>query len=286
MARHRKPGGRRDGAAASDGSGRRADGRPTGARRPARLPARSSVDESGALGGRHAVEAALANPQRHIRRLLVTAPRAAELAAAMAALPEQRRSALPQADPVERDDLDAMLPPGAVHQGLVALVAPLPEIAIETVAADAAADLVVVLDQVTDPHNVGAVLRSAAGFGAAAMILQDRHSPAANGTLAKAASGALDIVPVARVTNLSRAIGQLQEAGFWCVGLDDAATQPLAACGPWRRTALVLGAEDTGLRRLVGEQCDVLARLPTGPRLGALNVSAAAAIALYEIRRG
>jgi 23S rRNA (guanosine2251-2'-O)-methyltransferase len=227
------------------------------------------------LYGQHAVAAALANPKRDIRRLLAT-----EEAMRDVAPPADLRPEL-----VERRTLDQLLP-GAVHQGLALLAEPLPEPSFDDLIGAIEADsLFLLLDQVTDPHNVGAILRSAAAFGAQAVIVQDRHSPPLSGALAKAASGAIELVPLCRVVNLARALRDLKDAGVHTVGLDSAAAAGLAealAPGP---LALVLGAEGEGLRRLVGETCDRLARLPTRPPLASLNVSNAAAIALYAARQ-
>lgn len=223
------------------------------------------------LYGRHAVLAALANPQRRFRRLLLTAEAAKGWPAGPIA---------PAV--VDRAEIDRLLPPGSVHQGIALLPEPLDEIELEDVIA--AADgrtLLLVLDQVTDPHNVGAILRSAAAFGAAAVILPDRNAAPVTGTLAKSASGAVEHVPLVRVVNLARALRTLKDAEFWCIGLEGTAERSLAEALPAGRCALVLGAEGEGLRRLTAETCDELARLPTREAFASLNVSNAAAIALY-----
>lgn len=259
-----------------------AQGHRAAAARPA-----GPADDPTLVYGRHAVFAALANPRRRVVAIRHTPQAADLLAAALAALPEDRRSLLPAAQPVDRVELEAILPAETVHQGLVLKVEPLPDLDLgELLAEWHGRDdvMVVVLDQVTDPHNVGAVLRSAAAFGAAALVLQDRHGPPTTGALAKTASGALDVVPMVRVVNLARALRDLQEAGFWCTGLAEEGERDLAVVDLRGRCALVLGAEGTGLRRLTRETCDALARLPTCPPIGSLNVSAAAAVALYQAR--
>lgn len=233
--------------------------------------------ESGWIYGLHAVSAALNNPARKVRRLIATAESA-----------EKLQRACPQSPPekVDRQDIDAALPPNAVHQGVALLAEPLNQPALEDVIAGAGQRaVIVVLDQVTDPHNIGAVLRSAAAFGALAVVQTERGAPGATGIVAKSASGALEIVPLVTVTNLARALDTLQKADFWMIGLDGEANRTLAGIAPSGRTALVLGAEGKGLRRLTREHCDLLARLPTRPPVASLNISNAAAIALYELNR-
>jgi 23S rRNA (guanosine2251-2'-O)-methyltransferase len=233
------------------------------------------------LYGLHAVAAALGNPNRHRRRLLATAQGRDALKATGVA----DFGAAVQV--VERSEIEARLPPGAVHQGVALLADPLAEVPLPEVCAGAAADArVVVLDQATDPRNVGAVLRAAAAFGATAVIAQSRHAPEATGALAKAASGALETVPLIRVANLARALEKLKDAEFWCVGLDGGAEGTIAEALPRGRVALVLGAEGAGLRRLTRETCDELARIPITDTVESLNVAAAAAVALYEVVRG
>jgi 23S rRNA (guanosine2251-2'-O)-methyltransferase len=222
--------------------------------------------------GRHAVEAALANPDREIVRIWVTRETAAELD-----LPRQVPTSFADAA-----DLGRLVPRDAPHQGIVIEVERLDDILLADLL-DQAEDgrPLLVLDQVTDPHNVGAILRSAAAFDALGIVTQDRHAPPESGALAKAASGALEIVPWARVVNLARALDEIAEAGFWRIGLTGEAETELAdALGP-ARVALVLGAEGEGMRQNTEAHCDALARLPISGRIESLNVSNAAAIALY-----
>jgi 23S rRNA (guanosine2251-2'-O)-methyltransferase len=240
------------------------------------------------LYGLHTVAAAWLNPARECRRLLVTEP---GLAALEATIHRARALGLtrPGANTVGRPELDKLLPPGAVHQGAALEVGPLEELDMEDLCRwpeEKLPGAVVVLDQVTDPHNVGAILRSAAAFGAGAVIVTERHAPEATGVLAKSASGAVDVVPLIRVTNLARALGDLQKVGYWCVGLDESGRRPLPELDMTGRVAIVLGAEGSGLRRLTQERCDDLARLPTSGLISTLNVSNAAAVALYEWARG
>jgi 23S rRNA (guanosine2251-2'-O)-methyltransferase len=251
------------------------------------------------LYGVHAVRAALANPRRRCLRLLATAEAEKRLAPALSEPEKLQKSAhsTPATETVARERIDRLLPEGAVHQGLALLAEPLPQPTIrellapgrgpgdgaEGSGAPGRRQVVVILDRVTDPQNTGAVLRSAAAFGAAALITTRRHAPPESGALAKAASGALDHVPYLQIGNLVRALDDLKAAGFWCLGLSGDAQSSLAAVDPGGPLALVLGAEGTGLRRLTAEACDVMARLPTQGPIAALNVSNAAAVALYEL---
>jgi len=239
-----------------------------------------AADTSVWLYGIHTSLAALANPARRCARVLVCDPDLAKRAAA-AAVDRQR-----PLESVSREALEAALPDGAVHQGIAVLAAPLAPLPLDDICARLAGDpqaRLIVLDQVTDPHNIGAILRTAAAFEAAAVVVQDRHTPPVTGVLAKAASGGLEHCPLVRVTNLARALDSLKQAGVWCIGLDSAAAQPLRAAKVAGPTALVLGSEGEGLRRLTRENCDALARIPHAGPLASLNVSNAAAIALYEI---
>ncbi len=192
-----------------------------------------------------------------------------------------------RAQVLSREEMAQRLPAGAVHQGIAALVAPLEDAVLEDVLARCGEQaLVLALDQVTDPHNVGAILRSAAAFGAAGVIVTERHAPADTGVLAKAASGGLEIVPLVRAVNLARALEQLKEAGFWIYGFDERGEVPITSLDLGGRVCFVLGAEGEGLRRLTAEKCDRLATIPTNNALAALNVSNAAAVAAYEwVRR-
>ena len=223
--------------------------------------------------GRHAVYAALDNPDRTVRKIWGT---------------REALNAIVLPDGVtviysEVADLGRMVPNDAPHQGLVIEVEPLDDVWLGDLLAAGADDArpLLVLDQVTDPHNVGAILRSAAAFNALGIITQDRHSPPESGVVARAASGTLETVPWVRVVNLSRALDEIGEAGFWRIGLAGEAKQTLAEAMGQARIALVLGAEGEGMRHNTAEHCDQLARLPISSVVESLNVSNAAAIALY-----
>ena len=222
--------------------------------------------------GKHAVSAALDNPGRRVLKAWTTR----EAAGFMQFPPEVVVTM------AEVTDLARLVPSDAPHQGVVIEVEPLDEIWLGDLLTEAdERAILLVLDQVTDPHNVGAILRSAAAFGAIGIVTQDRHSPSEGGVLAKAASGALETVPWARVVNLARALDEIAEAGFWKIGLaGDATTDLKDALGP-SRIALVLGAEGPGMRANTRDHCDAIARLPITRMVESLNVSNAAAIALY-----
>jgi 23S rRNA (guanosine2251-2'-O)-methyltransferase len=224
--------------------------------------------------GRHAVIAALANPDRVVRKIWGTRDAINELE-------------LPPVLPIvysDVADLGRMVPYDAPHQGLVAEVEPLEDIWLGDMLEQGQDDTrpILVLDQVTDPHNVGAILRSAAAFDALGIVTQDRHAPPESGTIARAASGALEMVPWVRVVNLARALDEIADAGYWRIGLDGEADELLGpALSGASKVALVLGAEGEGLRHNSMAHCDILAKLPISPRMESLNVSNAAAIALY-----
>jgi 23S rRNA (guanosine2251-2'-O)-methyltransferase len=225
--------------------------------------------------GRHAVLAALANPERTVRKIWGTRE-------ALSALD------LPPIIPItyaDAADLGRLVPSDAPHQGLVAEVDPLEEIWLGDLLEQGAEDKrpLLVLDQVTDPHNVGAILRSAAAFDALGIVTQDRHAPPETGTLARSAAGTLEVVPWVRVVNLSRALDEIAEAGFWRVGLTGHAKATLGEVMGAGRVALVLGAEGEGMRQNTEAHCDQLARLPISPKVESLNVSNAAAVALYAV---
>jgi 23S rRNA (guanosine2251-2'-O)-methyltransferase len=229
------------------------------------------------IWGWHAVEAALANPRRSPpERILATPDRARQV--------EARFGALKHLEVTDNARLAQSLPQGAVHQGVALRGAVLAEAALADFT-PAPGAVLLMLDQVTDPQNVGAILRSAAAFGAAGVILQDRHAPKLAGALAKAAAGAVDKVAVAHVVNLARALDELTDAGWRAVGLAGEAGRPLAEALDGGPVVLVMGSEGEGLRRLVAEHCDELAMIPMPGGFESLNVSAAAAIALYEAAR-
>lgn len=228
--------------------------------------------------GKHAVYAALDNPNRVSRKLWATRE-----AASAIVIPAGLTVAF-----ADVADLGRMVPNDAPHQGLVLEVDPLEDVWLDDLLADGANDTrpILVLDQVTDPHNVGAILRSAAAFDALGIVTQDRHAPPEGGALAKAASGALEIVPWVRVVNLARALDAIGEAGYWRIGLTGHADRLLGDAIGMVKVALVLGAEGEGMRQNTEAHCDELAKLPISPKAESLNVSNAAAIALYAAATG
>jgi 23S rRNA (guanosine2251-2'-O)-methyltransferase len=232
------------------------------------------------LYGLHAVQAALANPGRKLGRAALTL-RAAETIGPK--LLDRVRVEI-----MEPGAIDRLLPPGAVHQGAALEAAALPTADLEEILeqpADGKRRVILVLDQLSDPHNVGAILRSASAFGALAVVVQDRHAPVQSGTLAKAASGALDLIPYVEVVNIARALDQMAEHGFWRIALAGDGEQTLRDAIPTGDVALVLGSEGEGIRRLVREHCEASAYIPIDGMMESLNVSNAAAIALYELAR-
>src|SRR5262245_40773134 len=224
--------------------------------------------------GIHAVEAALANPDRRIAKLYLTDNAERRLAEVLAKRKLAHERVLPR-------DLDRRLGPDTVHQGALIEAEPLAEPTLAELVEGSAGRPLIVLDQVTDPHNVGAILRSGAAFGAGGLVMTRRHSPPLDGALAKAASGALEHVPVALVQNLARALAELRELACVVIGLEDAAPDPIEALAWPERAALVLGAEGKGLRQLTRESCDRLVRIDTDGAMPSLNVSNAAAVALH-----
>lgn len=223
------------------------------------------------LYGWHPVTLALANPNRTIRKLWLTENAARRLA-------DENIDTRVTPELVRPDEIDRRLGPDAVHQGMLAEVEPLEGLDLEDLPQDG---MVLVLDQITDPHNVGAILRSAAAFKVNAVITTNRHSPEATGVLAKSASGALELVPIITVPNLARALNQLNDSGFMTVGLDSEGAETIDAVPLSAPLALVLGAEGQGLRRLTRETCSVVARLDMPGEIKSLNVSNAAVLALY-----
>jgi 23S rRNA (guanosine2251-2'-O)-methyltransferase len=246
---------------------------------PSRQIQRRAAAGSVLIFGIHAVEAALGNPRRGIRGVYLTDNAEHRLRAALAARQMPHERVLPR-------DLDRRLGAGTVHQGALAEAEPLEEPTLEALAAGAAGRPLLLLDHVTDPHNVGAVLRSAAVFGAGGLVMTRRHSPPLDGALAKSASGALEHGPVALVQNLARAMAELKEAGFTVLGLDSGATDLLEQTAWPGNVVLGLGAEGKGLRQLTRESCDRLVRIATDGALASLNVSNAAAVALHWAAAG
>lgn len=264
-------------------------------RKPDRRPPRSSEraqekrhfhkppqarPESGLwLYGLHAVRSALSNPKRFVRRAVLTDRAMEEIGVKLLGRVKFEIS--------DMHGVSRILPDAAVHQGVAVLCEPLPRLDLDAVLAPPGDKrrIVLVLDQITDPHNAGAILRTAAAFGVTAIVVQDRHSPPESGVLAKAASGALDLVPIVHVVNIARTLEDLGKRDFWRVALASGAESPLKDVAGTADIALVLGSEGGGIRRLVRERCDVSAFVPIDPAIDSLNVSNAAAIALYELRR-
>lgn len=234
------------------------------------------------LYGRHAVAAALANPDRRIRRGLAT-KNAADWLKEIGVPPEK----LAMMEDARPDAIDHLLPPGAVHQGIAVEAHDLERARLKDVCEPAGGRRpVVVLDQITDPQNIGAILRTAAAFGARAAIVQERRTPPLSGVLAKAAAGAVETLPVVKAVNISRALEALKELGYHCAGLTGDGGAPITALPKDQPIAIVLGAEGAGLRQLVAATCDGLYRIPIDPVMESLNVSNATAISLYEATRG
>ncbi|MEQ8441466.1 MAG: 23S rRNA (guanosine(2251)-2'-O)-methyltransferase RlmB [Alphaproteobacteria bacterium] len=255
----------------------RKKGRPKG---PARQSGATSAQSAGGGGrywlyGLHPVRAALSNPSRDCLRLLATH----NAADAVQGLADAKGLAPEEAD---RDMLDRLCGPDAVHQGIALEVVPQEPLSLGDLEDPVAGRPLLVLDQVTDPRNVGAILRSAAIFGACAVAIQDRNAPPESAALAKAAAGALESVPLVRVGNLARALDELKDQGYWVAGLAGEAEETLSALPLDRPLALILGSEGDGMRRLTREHCDQLVRIAMAPNaVGSLNVSNAAAVTLF-----
>ncbi|MDR1026481.1 MAG: 23S rRNA (guanosine(2251)-2'-O)-methyltransferase RlmB [Lactobacillus sp.] len=231
------------------------------------------------LYGRHAIMSALSNPNRKISKILCTKENFEEL---------KKYSKNFQINIVDRKDIDKILPPNSVHQGFALYCKELDNLAIEDIislAEEKQTCHLLILDQVTDPQNIGAIIRSCVAFNSIALIVQDKNSPQESGAMAKAAAGMLEHLPICRVTNLSRAIAQLKKADFWVIGMDGYAKTTVDKLKKGGKTAIVMGSEGAGMRRLVEENCDLTIKLPINPAVESLNVSTAAAIVLYEINK-
>lgn len=230
------------------------------------------------LYGRHAVLSALANPKRQINKILCVKENVDEIRKISKIAPQI----------VEKKEIDKLFSNDAVHQGFALFCNRLPDYSLEEII-DMADKLekchVLVLDQVTDPQNVGAIIRSAVAFNTLALIVQDKNSPIENGAMAKAAAGMIEYLPIVRATNLSRAIEKLKDVGFWTVGMDGYAETTIDKLQKPTKTAIVMGSEGKGMRRLVEENCDISVKLPMSPLTESLNVATACSIALYEINK-
>ncbi len=248
-------------------------------------PLRSSANNhSCILYGRHPVISAIANQQRLINTIFCTKENCEELK--KTCLQAQRDTNIIKI--IDKKEIEQLLPRDSVHQGFAAKVQPLPEYSIEEIC-DLAQNQndchILILDQVTDPQNIGAIIRSCVAFNTLALIVQDKNSPAESGTMAKASAGMIEYLPICRVTNLSRAIEQLKQVGFWTIGMDGYATSTIGEIKKGGKNAIIMGSEGKGMRRLVEESCDITVRLPISPKVESLNVSTAAAIVLYEISK-
>ena len=237
------------------------------------------------LYGAHAVLAALHNPARRCRQLLMTEDAARRLEREIAALPAAALTPVV----TTRADIERRLSDAAVHQGIALEADPLPVLGLPAMIAglgEQSAATLIALDQVSDPQNAGAVIRAAAAFGAAALLLTERHAPPITGALAKAAAGALEHVTIVRVGNLVSAIDTLKDSGFWCLGLDASAQEPLTGfdAAGYERLVVAVGAEGKGLRRLTREHCDILLRIPMAAGIESLNVASATAVTLFALR--
>jgi 23S rRNA (guanosine2251-2'-O)-methyltransferase len=252
--------------------------RAPGQNRPPRPENRREKPENW-IYGLHAIEAALANPRRKLHRAVLTARAAEALGPKLAGRV--------RVEPADIEAIARLLPPGAVHQGAALSCDPLPARDLDEVLAEQKEGrrIVLVLDQLSDPHNVGAILRTAAAFAVTAVVVQDRHAPPQSGALIKAASGAMEIVPYVEVVNIARALDKLAEAGFWRVALVGDGQEPIAQAAAQGDIALVVGSEGDGIRRLVREHCEASAFIPISRTVESLNVSNAAAVAIYELRR-
>lgn len=243
-------------------------------------PYQSKTNSQGLiLYGRHAVLAALENPARKIHKLVCTSENAVSL-----------RAKYPNLNIVTTDkkDIDKLVSADAVHQGFALFCSELDNLSIEELCSMTENEQkcnVLILDQVTDPQNIGAIIRSCAAFGTKALIVQDKNSPQESGSMAKAAAGTMEMVPVVRVTNLSRAIETLKKNGFWVVGMDGYAKDNVDKIDKNTKLAVIMGSEGAGMRRLVEESCDITVRLPINPKVESLNVSTAAAVVLYELSK-
>lgn len=272
-------GGRAGKSAAEAGSGERRAPKSAAPRREGRAEQgggnRLKID----LFGAHAVTEAWKNPKRFIHALYITE-------AALADFPIKAAPKRPNPTIVSKEQLDKSLPFGTVHQGIALSCQPLDEVSVSDLIVagkDKPKSVLVMLDQVTDPHNVGAIARSASAFGADGMIMQRRHAPEPTGILAKIACGAVDHLPLAYETNLARTLETLKDAGYTAIGLDEHSPKTFDSLPDYGKVVLVLGNEGDGMRRLVKEHCDVLVTLPTGGAIASLNVSNAAAVALYAL---